>query len=205
MAKDHPTPAEPGPREMIKLGDGRALDMGYARNLIGRSLVEYCEPGTDRQAYNLAHLAETLFAELARRDAALADLTRQRDEARANAERMRLACAIYGVGTDPNGYYAGTPGARVRELLHAEAQLERQAPVIEAARALVADWNANRSTHGGPLVAAVDALGPVDPEATAQPSGAESETGWYPVECEHGWDHCPTCDAKPPTDGTDKQ
>ena len=24
--------------------------------------------------------------------------------------------------------------------------------------------------------------------------------GWYPVECEHGYDHCPTCDAPRSTD-----
>jgi len=37
------------------------------------------------------------------------------------------------------------------------AQLERARPVLEAAAALVGDWQAKRSTHGGRLTAAVDA------------------------------------------------
>ena len=39
-----------------------------------------------------------------------------------------------------------------------EAERDRFAGVVAAARALVADWRAKRSTHGGGLTAAVDAL-----------------------------------------------
>ncbi len=40
--------------------------------------------------------------------------------------------------------------------LVAAAELEAARPVVEAADALVSDWQSGRSTHGGPLIAAVD-------------------------------------------------
>ena len=50
---------------------------------------------------------------------------KDRDEARADAEGMRVACALYGVGVDPEGHYADTPGARTRQLLHAEVERDQ--------------------------------------------------------------------------------
>lgn len=60
---------------------------------------------------------------------------------------MRVACALYGEGIDPNGFYAGTPGSRARDLLAIE----------KAARDLASDWKNNRVTHPGTLIAVVDA------------------------------------------------
>lgn len=56
---------------------------------------------------------------------------------------------------------------RLSEFVDLRAQLELQAPVIEAARAMANDWR-NSSPHGHVrhIIAAVDALGPVVPEAT---------------------------------------
>jgi hypothetical protein len=98
------------------------------------------------------------------------DLQAERDRAQADAEQTRLAVAIYGEGIDPNGYYAGTPGSRVRELLAAEAERDALAArlaqaerVVEAARAWVnfrpgtVPWRV-RFAQVEELIAAVDAL-----------------------------------------------
>lgn len=45
----------------------------------------------------------------------------------------------------------------------AEAERDAMLPVVEAATALVADWRANRATHGGHLTAAVDTLNGAQP------------------------------------------
>jgi hypothetical protein len=58
------------------------------------------------------------------------DLTAERDQAVADAERMRLCAAIEGHGVDPNGYYAGTPGDRLRDLERAEAERDRAMKVV---------------------------------------------------------------------------
>ncbi len=94
-----------------------------------------------------------------------ARLTAERDEARREEERYRIERSLA----------AQDAGRLIREKrdLEAErdalrAQLDRAEKVVEAAVALVADWKANRSTHGGPLIAAVDAYRtpPADPAAT---------------------------------------
>jgi hypothetical protein len=64
----------------------------------------------------------------------------ERDEAKADAERVRLAAAVYGVGIDPDGFYADTPGSRVRQLLHAEAERDAMRLVVEAVKA----WSLRR-------------------------------------------------------------
>ena len=45
----------------------------------------------------------------------VADLENQLAEAQRDAEQMRLILATHGQGIDPNGYYAGTPGWRLRQ------------------------------------------------------------------------------------------
>lgn len=87
-----------------------------------------------------AALVEQLRAELA--------------EALADADRMRVACSLYGVGVDPDGNYPGTPGTRARQLLHLE----------KAARVLVGSLVGNAAVYPERIqdliaaVAAVDAL-----------------------------------------------
>lgn len=168
MTADHPTPAERA-SSLTRL-EAAALDA----------------------ADELRAEVEALKAELARRDAALADLTRQRDEARAALTGIHQA--VHGTSADrhkfPNGcadlvievqelIRERDPARMVMDLVHdrdnALAQLERQAPVIEAARAWRTRLGRNREVyvlgsvmgqHSRDLIAAVDALGPVDPEAT---------------------------------------
>jgi chromosome segregation ATPase len=75
----------------------------------------------------------------------------QRDEALANCEH----CG------DMRSQLSGAEAERDAALASLTAEREQTArmrAVVEAARALVADWTAKRSTHGGPLIAAVDAL-----------------------------------------------
>jgi hypothetical protein len=123
--------------------------------------------------------------ELAKATAEVAALTAERDRLReerdaatADAERMRIAAALYGVGIDPEGYYADTPGARARELLYAEAerdtlaaQLARAETVIEAALADV---------QSAPNAVA-DVLIEVRPEDSVR-------EGWHRATCNHcGW------------------
>lgn len=49
-------------------------------------------------------------------------LRTQLAEARAERDRLLICAAIVGQGADPEGYYNGTPGARLRELEAAERQ-----------------------------------------------------------------------------------
>jgi hypothetical protein len=63
---------------------------GAQASLIGRSIANYSEPGSDRQAYNLARLAERLYEELATLRRSLIDA-----EASHQAEIHRLRALVH--------------------------------------------------------------------------------------------------------------
>lgn len=103
----------------------------------------------------------------------------ERDNARSDAERAQLALALAGGGADPNGYYAGTPGARVRDLLAAEkerdglrAEVEAMRPVVEGVSGWVAQMRGlglgetAADILGEDILDAVDLLAPKATETT---------------------------------------
>lgn len=72
-------------------------------------------------------------------------------------ERCRRPVADMAYICDTCAGYTADENRRLAAVLD-EARAERDAalPVVEAAKALVADWQAHRATHGGGLIAAVD-------------------------------------------------
>lgn len=153
--------------------------------------------GSLRAQYDSAQDVPALLDRIAELEKLAEDYTRvmtERDNARSDAERAQLALAIGGGGADPNGYYAGTPGARVRDLLAAEkerdglrAEVEAMRPAVEAAKAFRAadaaymadvgpvwsDAAAALNTVLEELLAATDAYEKAQTEALASPQSDE--------------------------------
>lgn len=74
----------------------------------------------------LSEELESLAQQEKRAEEAEAQLQAVREkllEAEKYAEHARICAAILGIGIDPEGFYAGTPGDRLRELLAKESEL----------------------------------------------------------------------------------
>lgn len=146
------------------------------------------EKASDREQVDrywplIAELLAELLAELDQRDEVIADYSKvvgemqqrleQADaqivelgEAQRDAEQMRLVLAVHGGGIDPEGFYAGSPGWRLRRLM----------AVVEAAKAwrafiasVVAVDGTTMFIPENALIAAVDALGETQAWQPARP------------------------------------
>lgn len=104
----------------IELRDGQLLDLAYARALIGRMRAKYHERESDREAYNFAHLAETLYWQVVN---TLEAVEEARDNAKVDAEAYtpsQLAAAR------EEGYRAGWAEA-ITALRSDDAELVEEA------------------------------------------------------------------------------
>lgn len=99
-----------------------------ARTCLDRHNHDHPANGEDLFCLNLtSYMGERVGPLLVR----LTEVVGERDMSRKDAELARLVLTLNGGGIDPNGYYAGTPGDRARDLLAAEVERDRLRSAIQ--------------------------------------------------------------------------
>ena len=112
--------------EMEAQGQARWSNISYSNRVtLAAILLERDEALTalDKERRKVEKLTQTIAAFPDANNAAnIAHARAQRDTALKEVEQMRLALALHGGGIDPEGFYADTPGSRVRELFPSSSE-----------------------------------------------------------------------------------